>query len=112
MHGLQKGLWELVWWDPDNKFKYTYLSCDGDIHNFCLMLRKGVFMRTWIDHRSISWFTQLLADVFERSQNKCIVLYELDKTYFLSVLRLAWQGCLKTKTWTALLMDVDMLLCY
>ena len=52
----------------------------------------------------------LLADVFKSFQNKCIVLYELYTVYFLSVPRLAWQGFLKNKSWTALLTDVDMLL--
>ena len=39
--------------------------------------------------------TLLLADVFENFRNKCIEIYELDPTHFLSVPGLAWQACLK-----------------
>ena len=50
----------------------------------------------------------LLADVFENFRNKCIEIYELDPTHFLSAPGLAWQDCLK-KTGVKLT-DVDMLL--
>ena len=36
--------------------------------------------------------TLLLADVFENFRNKCIEIYELDPTHFLSALGLAWHG--------------------
>ena len=39
--------------------------------------------------------TLLLADVFKNFRNKCIEIYKLDPTYFLSVPALAWQACLK-----------------
>ena len=39
--------------------------------------------------------TLLLADVFENLRNKCIEIYELDPTHFLSAPGLAWQACLK-----------------
>ena len=39
--------------------------------------------------------TSLLADVFETFRNKCIEIYELDPTHFLSAPGLAWQACLK-----------------
>ena len=39
--------------------------------------------------------TSLLADVFENFRNKCIAIYELDPTHFLSAPGLAWQACLK-----------------
>ena len=37
----------------------------------------------------------LLADVFENFRNKCIEIYGLDPSYFLSAPGLAWQTCLK-----------------
>ena len=39
--------------------------------------------------------TLLLADVFEKFRDKCIEIYELDPSYFLSAPGLAWQACLK-----------------
>ena len=55
--------------------------------------------------------TLLLADVFENFRNKCIEIYELDLTNFLSTPRLAWQACLKnTEVKLGLLTDVDMML--
>ena len=39
--------------------------------------------------------TLLLADAIENFRNKCIEIYELDSANFLSVLRLAWQACLR-----------------
>ena len=39
--------------------------------------------------------TLLLADVSENSRNKCIEIYQLDPTRFLSAPGLAWQACLK-----------------
>ena len=41
--------------------------------------------------------TLLLADVFENFRNKCLEIYRLDPSHFLSAPRLAWQACL-TKT--------------
>ena len=37
--------------------------------------------------------TLMLADVFQNFRNKCIEIYELDPTHFLSALGLAWQAC-------------------
>ena len=39
--------------------------------------------------------TLLLADVFEKFRDKCIEIYGLDTSYFLSAPGLAWQACLK-----------------
>ena len=39
--------------------------------------------------------TLLLADVFESFRNKCIEIYELDPTHFLSAPGLSWQAALK-----------------
>ena len=53
--------------------------------------------------------TLLLADVFENFRNKCIEIYELDPTHFLSAPGLAWQACLrKTKLNLELLTNIDM----
>ena len=55
--------------------------------------------------------TLLFADVFENFRNKCIEIYELDPTHFLSASELAWQACLKeTGVKLELLTDIDMLL--
>ena len=53
----------------------------------------------------------LLADVFEKFGNKCVNIYELDPTKFLSAPGLAWQAALKkSKVKLDLLTDVDTLL--
>ena len=53
----------------------------------------------------------MLADVSEKFRDKCIEIYELDPTLFLSAPGLAWQACLKrTKVNLELLTDIDMLL--
>ena len=39
--------------------------------------------------------TLLLADVFEKFSHKCIKIYGLDPSHFLSAPGLAWQACLK-----------------
>ena len=39
--------------------------------------------------------TFLLADVFEKFRDKCIEIYGLDPSYFLSVPGLGWQADLK-----------------
>ena len=55
--------------------------------------------------------TLLLADVFEKSRNMYIKVYELDPAHFLSLPGLAWQVCLKkTNIKLGLLTDYDMLL--
>ena len=53
----------------------------------------------------------MLPDIFENFRNKCIEIYELDPTHFLSAPGLAWQACLKkTRVELELLTDIDMLL--
>ena len=39
--------------------------------------------------------TLLLADMFEKFRDKCIKIYRLDPSHFLSAPGLEWQGCLK-----------------
>ena len=54
--------------------------------------------------------TALLADLFENFRYKCIEIYRLDPTYFLSAPEQAWQACLKkTEVELELLTDNDML---
>ena len=53
----------------------------------------------------------MLADIFEKFRDKCIEIYGLDPSHFLSAPGLAWQACLKeTEVELELLTDNDMLL--
>ena len=53
----------------------------------------------------------LLAVVYEQFRDKCIKIYGLDPSHFLSAPGLAWQACIKkTNVNLELLTDVDMLL--
>ena len=53
----------------------------------------------------------MLADAFEKFRDKCIEIYELDPSYFLSAPGLAWQACLKKAGVNLeLLTDIGMLL--
>ena len=55
--------------------------------------------------------TLLLADVFEKFRDKCIEIYGLDPSYFLSAPELAWQAFLKkTEVKLELLTDYHMVL--
>ena len=55
--------------------------------------------------------TLLLADVFENFRNKCIEIYELEPTHFLSAPGLACQACIrKIEVKLELLKDINMLL--
>ena len=59
----------------------------------------------------VQCYTLLLADVFENFRDKCIEIYGLDRTHFLSAPGLAGQACLKkAKVKLELLTDIDMLL--
>ena len=55
--------------------------------------------------------TLLLADVFENFRRKCIEIYKLDPSHFLSAPGLTWQACLKkAEVELVLLTNTDMLL--
>ena len=49
----------------------------------------------------------LLADVYENFRNMCLDKYGLDPVYFVSVLGLAWQACLRK---TRVKLDYDIVL--
>ena len=55
--------------------------------------------------------TLLIADLFENFRDKCIEIYEVDPSYFVSARGLAWEANLKrTEVELELLADYDMLL--
>ena len=55
--------------------------------------------------------TLLLADVYEKFRDKCIKIYGLDPSHFLSAPGLAWQACLKKReVKLELSTDINMLL--
>ena len=62
------------------------------------------------------WFvcsvdTLLFADVFEKLRDKCLEIYGLDPSNFLSAPGLAWKACLKkTEVKLELLTEIHMLL--
>ena len=62
------------------------------------------------------WFvcsvdTLLFVDVFEKLRDKCLEIYGLDPSNFLSAPGLAWKACLKkTEVKLELLTEIDMLL--
>ena len=57
--------------------------------------------------------TLKLADVFEKFQEKCIEIYQVDPAHFVSAPGLAWQACLKkTNVKLELLTDINMLLMF
>ena len=130
--------------DLIEKFPRTHEFRNGNLNNFVLLLRKGVYpyeyMGSWerfnktslppkksfyselnlenisdkkylhaqkvrdeFEIRNLGEYhdlyvqtdTLLLADVYEKFRDKCIEIYALDPSYFLSSPRLAWQVCLK-----------------
>ena len=53
----------------------------------------------------------MLANVYKKFRDKCIEIYGLDPSYFLSAPGLVWQACFKkTNVNLGLLTDIDMLL--
>ena len=128
----------------DKKFPSVYQFCNGNLNNFVLLLRKGVYPYEYLDswerfnetslppkktfysklnlryitdkdynHAQnvsevfginnlgkyhdlyVQCDTLLPADVFEKLRDKCIEIYGLDPSHFLSAPGLAWQACLK-----------------
>ena len=59
----------------------------------------------------VQFNTLLLADVFGNFTDKCIEIYELDPSHFLSAPGLEWQAWLKkTKVELELLTNIELLL--
>ena len=101
---------------PDKKHFYSELNSE-DITDKDYAHTQNVFkdlrLKILGDHHDLYFpsDTLLLVDVFENFRNKCIKIYQLDPTYFLSVPGLAWQACLKnTEVELELLTNNDMLL--
>ena len=101
---------------PDKKAFYSELYLE-DITDEDFTHAQKVFEELRLKHLGeyhnlyVQNDTLLLADVFENFRNKCIEIYELDPTHFLSAPGLAWQACLKkTGVKLELLTDIDMLL--
>ena len=85
---------------PDKKAFYSKLNSE-DINGKDYAHAQEVFkeskLKNLCDYHDlyVQSDTLLLPDVFENFRNKCIEIYELDPTHFLSVPGLAWQACLK-----------------
>ena len=101
---------------PDKEAFYSRLNMEDitDVdHRHAKRVFKRLNSKNLCDYHDlyVQSDTLLLADVFENFRNKCIEIYELDPTHFLSAPGLAWQACLKkTEVKLELLNDVDMLL--
>ena len=87
---------------------FNLLQKEGDTQKGGVPQKRGGF-QPW--KKLCQSDTLLLADVFENFRKKCIEIYELDPTHFLSAPGLAWQTCLrKADVKLELLTNVDMLL--
>ena len=101
---------------PPKEAFYSVLNLEG-ISDADYELVKKVWEVFKIKNRGIMIYLQvqcdtlLFADVFENFRDKCIEIFELDPSHFLSVPGLAWQACLKKeKVELELLTNIDMLL--
>ena len=101
---------------PDKKYFYSELNLEDISDKDYLHAQKvwDVFeIRNLGEYHDlyVQTDTLLLADVYEKFRDKCIEIYGLDPSYFLSAPGLAWQACLKkTNVNLELLTDIDMLL--
>ena len=101
---------------PDKEAFYSSLNMEyiTDVdHRHAKRVFKSLNNKTLCDHHDfyVQSDTLLLADVFENFRNKCIEIYELEPTHFLSAPGSAWQACLKkTEVELELITNVDMLL--
>ena len=81
--------------------KENFYSCSNmeDITNIDYKQAKRVFREFIIyslgdyDDLYVKSDTLLLTDIFKNFRNKCLEIYELGPTYFLSLPGLAWQAC-------------------
>ena len=84
---------------PDKKYFYSELNLEDISDNHYNHAQK-VFEEFCADVGDyhdlyVQCDTLLLADVFEKFRDKCINIYGLDPSHFLSAPGLAWQACLK-----------------
>ena len=84
---------------PDKKYFYSELNLE-DINDNHYNHAQKVFEEFCADVGDyhdlyVQCDTLLLADVFEKFRDKCINIYGLDPSHFLSAPGLAWQACLK-----------------
>ena len=84
---------------PDKKYFYSELNLE-DISDSDYNHAQKVFEEFCADVGDyhdlyVQCDTLLLADVFEKFRDKCINIYGLDPSHFLSAPGLAWQACLK-----------------
>ena len=84
---------------PDKKYFYSELNLEDISDNHYNHAQK-VFEEFCADVGDyhdlyVQCDTLLLADVFEKFRDKCINIYGLDPSHFLSASGLAWQACLK-----------------
>ena len=109
---LRKGVYPYEYIDSWKKFDETTLPSKEDVYSELNL--EGISdedcthaLKVWevfeIRNRGeyhdlyVQSDTLLLADVFEKFRDKCIEIYGLDPSYFLSAPGLAWQACLKNK---------------
>ena len=84
---------------PDKKYFYSKLNLeyisDNDYNHAQKVFKE--FCTDVGDYHDlyVQCDTLLLADVCEKFRDKCINIYGLDPSYFLSAPGLAWQACLK-----------------
>ena len=92
--------------DLIKKFQIAYKFCNGDLNKFLLLLRKVVYpheyMESWdrfnktlLPAKKVFNSELDLEDISDK--DKCIEIYGLDPSYFLSAPGLAWQACLKNQ---------------
>ena len=101
---------------PDKKAFYSKLNVEG-ISNIDYEHSRKVWEVFEIKNQReyhdlyVKSNTLLLADIFENFRGKCIEIYKLDPTHFVSVPELAWQACLKrTGVKLELITGYDMLM--
>ena len=122
---LRKGVYRYEYMDSWERFNETLLPPKNnfyseltleDITNKDYNHAQKVFEKYCTDmgdyhNLYVQTNTLLFADVFEKSRDKCIEIYGLDPSYFLSAPGLAWQACLKkTEVKLELLTDYQMVL--
>ena len=101
---------------PNKESFYSSLNMEN-IDDIDYRHRNNVFKKFKLKHLGeyhdfyVQSDTLRLADVFENFRNVCMKVYKLDPAYFLSLVGLAWQACLKkTNVKLELLTDYMLLM--